>query len=69
MFEMFDLKNGVISVFGVKISADAVPEALEALPDGLVSKKTSKYGHKHFKFQQYIPADGVHMYLEVLSFI
>lgn len=68
MFEMFDLKNGVISVFGVKISADAVPEALEALPDGLVTKKTSKYGHKHFKFQQYIPADGVHMYLEVLFY-
>ena len=68
MFQMFDLKNGVITLFGVKLSANTPPAAIEALPDALVSKKTSKYGHKHFKFQQYLPADGVQMRLEVLFY-
>ena len=68
MFEMFDLKNGVISIFGVKISADAKPDALETLPDALVSKKTSKYGHRYYKFLQGIPGGGVNMTLEVIFF-
>lgn len=65
---MFDLQKGVLSVFGVQLSADTVPGTVEALSDDLVSKKTSKYGHKHFKFLQPIPMAGVDMYLEVIFF-
>ena len=66
---MFDLKKGVFSIFGVRISKDTSPEALTCLPEDLVSSKTSKRGNMYFKFQEPIPSEDVDMYLEVDFFV
>lgn len=63
--DIFDLKNGVLSAFGVQLSKNSVPEDLECLSNEIVNKSLSKNKNKYFRFLKPIQAAGVDMFLEV----